>query len=310
MELRQLRQFVVLAETMNVHRAAERLNMAQPPLSTSLKKLEAELGERLFERTTRQMRLTSAGGLLLAHARRVLSEYDQALHALEAARSGDKGWVSIGFVGTATCAILPRLIPQFKQAYPGVHLSLRESTSNEILKELEQGLLDLGIVRAPLFQAASVTLEQIEADDLILALPERHHLASLPEISLHDLRDEAFVAYSPSRVPSLHGLLVLNCQKAGFMPRIAQEAVQVQTIVSLVGSGLGIALVPSIATQGGPPGVAFRPVVDLGPSGSTSLALAHSPERITPAARLFRSIAVSTPHGDRAPGPLFSPAPE
>lgn len=305
-----MRQFVVLAETMNVHRAAERLNMAQPPLSTSLKKLEAELGERLFERTTRQMRLTSAGSLLLAHARRVLSEYDQTLHALEAARSGDRGWVSIGFVGTATCAILPRLIPQFKLAYPGVHLSLRESTSSEILKDLEQGLLDLGIVRAPLFQAASVMLEQIETDNLILALPEGHRLASRSQISLHDLQEETFVAYSPSRVPTLHGLLVLACQKAGFMPRIAQEAIQVQTIVSLVGSGLGIALVPSIATQGGPAGVVFRPISDIGSLGSTSLALAHSPERITPAARLFRNMAVSTAHGDRAHDLHPSPAPE
>lgn len=298
MELRQLRQFAVLAETLNVHRAAERLNMAQPPLSTSLKKLEIELGERLFERTTRQMRLTAVGGLLLAHARRVLSEYDQTLHALEAARSGDRGWVSIGFVGTATCAILPRLIPQFKLAYPGVHLSLRESTSSEILKDLEQGLLDLGVVRAPLFQAASVMLEQIETDKLILALPEGHRLASRSQISLHDLQEETFVAYSPSRVPTLHGLLVLACQKAGFMPRIAQEAIQVQTIVSLVGSGLGIALVPSIATQGGPAGVAFRPISDLGSSGSTSLALAHSPDRLSPAARLFRNMAVSTAYGD------------
>lgn len=291
MELRQLRQFVVLAETMNFRRAAERLNMAQPPLSVSIRKLEDALHTTLFERSTREMRLTAFGRLFLDHARRTLFEADQALRAAQSAAIGEAGSLSIGFVGTATYAALPRLIPAHRAAYPHVQLQLRESTSSEILAQIEQGSMDLGIVRAPVARATDCVLQTIEDDHLVLALHRDHPLAARPCLSLADLQDEPFVTYASTAVPSLHAILSFACQNAGFVPRISQEAVQVQTVISLVDSGLGVALVPAVATRNQPCNVLFRELSDLETMAPISLAIAHAPRWETAASRNFRALA-------------------
>lgn len=299
MELRQLRQFVTLAETMNFRRAAERLNMAQPPLSVSIRKLEEELRAPLFERSTREMRLTAFGKLFLDHARRTLFEADQAMRTAQSAAIGEAGSLSIGFVGTATYAALPRLIPAHRAAFPQVQLQLRESTSSEILAQIEQGSLDLGIVRAPVVRATDCALETIEEDHLVLALHRDNPLATRATLSLSDLRDEPFVTYSTTAVPSLHAILAFACQNAGFVPRVSQEAVQVQTVISLVDSGLGVALVPSVTTRYQPRNVLFRTVSDLATMAPISLAIAHAPKWETAASRNFRALAAA--HRQRRP---------
>lgn len=293
MELRQLRQFVVLSETLNFHRAAERLHMAQPPLSVSLKKLEGELGARLFERTTRGVKLTTFGRTFLLRARRILFEADEALATARATVSGEEGTLTIGFVGSATYSALPSLVPAYRAAYPRVEMILRESTTTEILNDLGRQAIDLGIVRTPLARASNAALEAIEDDHLFLALPAAHALAHGDDVSLADVREEPFILYSPQTVPSLHAIVMLACQQAGFTPRVAQEAIQVQTIISLVESGLGVALVPATATRSGYARTVFRRVANLGEAARVQLAIAFLPEWETIAARRFRDLAAA-----------------
>lgn len=291
MELRQLRQFVMLSETMNFRRAAERLNIAQPPLSISLRKLEEELGSSLFERTTREMRLTAFGHVFLKHARRTLFEADQALLAARAASKGEAGTLTIGFVGTATYAALPRIIPAYRAAYPQVQLQLRESTTSEIINRIEQGQMDLGIVRTPVVRPARAELTTIEQHRLVLALPQTHPFATRPVLSMTELKDQPFVSYSPTLVPSLYAVLLSACQAAGFTPIVAQEAVQVQTMISLVESGLGVALVPSIATRKTSDAVVFRNLPELAAMSPIALSIAHIPELETKIATNFLVLA-------------------
>lgn len=249
MDLRQLQQFVVLAETGNFHRAAERLHMAQPPLSISIRKLEADLGTALFVRTTRGVRLTQAGEAALADARRALFHAGQARAAALSAAHGERGALRIGFVGSATYALLPRLIPAFRAAHPGIELILHESTSASILDRLERGLLDAGLVRFPILSSGPYTLMPLEDDTFLAAVPAESRFAAQESIALRALANEPFIMHPSADVPNLQAVAMLLCQQAGFVPRVTQEAVQVQTIVSLVESGLGVALVPGVTAR-------------------------------------------------------------
>lgn len=249
MDLRQLQQFVVLAETGNFHRAAERLHLAQPPLSISIRKLEAELGTPLFIRTTRGVRLTQAGEAALKDARRALFHADQARAAAMSAAHGERGALRVGFVGSATYALLPKLIPAFRQENPGIELILHESTSASILDRIERGQLDAGLVRFPILSSGPFSLLPLESDTFVAAVGASSPYASRTSIALKALANEPFIMHPSADVPNLQAVAMLMCQQAGFVPRIAQEAVQVQTIVSLVESGLGVALVPGVAAR-------------------------------------------------------------
>nr|WP_315592106.1 LysR family transcriptional regulator [uncultured Cupriavidus sp.] len=249
MDLRQLQQFVVLAETGNFHRAAERLHMAQPPLSISIRKLEESLGTPLFIRTTRGVRLTQAGEAALADARRALFHVGQARAAAQSAAHGERGALRIGFVGSATYALLPRLIPAFRSAHPGIELILHESTSAAILDRIERGQLDAGLVRFPILNSGPFQLLPLESDSFVAAVPAESRFAARDTIALKALANEPFIMHPAADVPNLRAVAMLLCQQAGFVPRITQEAVQVQTIVSLVESGLGVALVPGVTAR-------------------------------------------------------------
>jgi len=249
MDLRQLQQFVVLAETGNFHRAAERLHMAQPPLSISIRKLESSLGTPLFVRTTRGVKLTQAGEAALTDARRALFHADQARAAAQSAGLGERGALRIGFVGSATYALLPRLIPAFRGAHPGIELILHESTSATILDRIERGQLDAGLVRFPILSSGPFQLMPLESDAFVAAVPADSPFAANDSIALKALAGDPFIMHPSADVPNLQAVAMLLCQQAGFVPRITQEAVQVQTIVSLVESGLGVALVPGVAAR-------------------------------------------------------------
>jgi len=248
-DLRQLQQFVALAETGNFHRAAERLHMAQPPLSISIRKLEDSLGTPLFVRTSRGVRLTQAGEAALHDARRALFHAAQARAAAVAAAHGERGALRVGFVGSATYALLPRLIPAFRAAHPGIELILHESTSASILDRLERHQLDAGLVRFPILNAGGYALMPLETDEFVAAVPADSRFAQHDAIALKALAGEPFIMHPSADVPNLQAIAMLLCQQAGFVPRVTQEAVQVQTIISLVESGLGVALVPSVAAR-------------------------------------------------------------
>lgn len=242
MDLRQLRYFNGLAETLNFHRAAERLHISQPPLTVAIRKLEEDLGVALFERDPRGVRLTTAGLAAVVPAREALVAAEKVREAVRQGAAGLRGRLSIGFIGSAIGELLPRIVSPFRHAYPEVELALEEMNSVEIVRAIAARRLDVGLVRLPVMDSAPVAIDVIETDELVAVLPDSDVLARRKTLDLGALADRSFIIYSPVSV--LHAMIRLACHRAGFTPRVAQEAVQVQTILSLVEAGLGVALIP------------------------------------------------------------------
>ncbi|MBS0429474.1 MAG: LysR family transcriptional regulator [Proteobacteria bacterium] len=266
MNLRQLRQFVTLAETGNFHRAAELLHMAQPPLSVSVRKLEEELGSRLFERHTTGVRLTPGGEAMLADARLALHHAERCRQAVADARDGLGGVLRLGIIGSATYALLPELIPSVRARYPQIDMEITEATSAEILDGLVSRRFDAGLVRYPVLDPSVFELLPMDRDEFVLAVSDSSPLAARGAIALSEAAQEPFVMYPRDKVPGLSALAMLRCQFSGFAPHVAQEALQVQTIMSLVASGLGVGLVAGVARRAVPRGVKCLTLTD-NPSG-------------------------------------------
>lgn len=254
MDLRQLRHFVTLARTLNYRQAAEQLHMSQPPLSQSIRRLEDSLGVQLFQRDRRGTELTEAGRAALESAELALHHARQVQEVSQATASGERGRLHIGFIGSATFSLIPRLVQAFRSEYPLIDLVLTESTTREICAQVASGDFDAGLLRYPVTQATELSITPVEKDELVAVLPEGNPLLQRPALRLRDLADQPFINYRPSEVPGLHALVVLACQNAGFMPQVKQHAVQAQTLVSLVGAGLGVALVPAVVAKGSTPG--------------------------------------------------------
>src|SRR5690606_16573050 len=263
MDLRQLRQFVTIAELGSYRRAAEVLHIAQPALSVSIQKLEHGVGAQLLERGAKGVSLTPAGAALMADARRALFHADQARQSARRVALGEQGRLRLGFVGSATYMLLPRCLPEFRRRYPDVALELREDSTKRLAEMLRANEIDAGLVRGPLAEDASLSTWVVERDSLILAVPATHPLADGGPVALKALRAEPCVMYAPDKVPGLHGVAQALCHKAGFSPRISQEAIQVQTLVSLVASGLGVALVPGVTRAYSTPHVKFVDLLDV-----------------------------------------------
>ncbi|MBN9429889.1 MAG: LysR family transcriptional regulator [Burkholderiales bacterium] len=290
MDLRQINQFLAVAETLSFRKAAERLHMAQPPLSMAIRRIEVAIGAPLFKRGRRGVTLTEVGAAILADARRVAFQAEQLRRATATAVAGDSGVLRVAFVGSATYTLLPRSLPPFREQYPQLSLELKEGTTTQALRDLEAGTLDLGLVRYPVFEPCTAALEVVEEDVLMIVLRAGSPLARRRRLSLNDLAHEPFVMYAAAAAANLRGQVMMLCQAAGFTPHVVQEAVQVQTIVSLVESGLGIALVPSRASCHAPAGVVFRHVTPESPLLSVAIALASRPEMRTQAAARFREL--------------------
>jgi DNA-binding transcriptional LysR family regulator len=288
--LQQMKQLVALAETLNFRRAAERLHMAQPPLSVSIHRLEEELGTPLCVRERRGIRLTAAGEAVLAHARQVVFHIEQLKRAATSASGGTSGRLRIAFVGSAAYSLFPRVLPVFRERYPQVELELREGTTTDMLRQVERGDVDLALVRYPVVEATAAVLRPVESDVLVAALPSASPLARKRTLRLRDLAEEQFVAYSATAAMNLRTQVVAACQAAGFTPRIVQEAVQVQTVLSLVGSGVGVALVPSRSKMQAPAGVEFRALPDGGDRLDTAIAVATHALNEPAAALRFREV--------------------
>jgi DNA-binding transcriptional LysR family regulator len=289
MELRQLRYFVMLADTGNFHRAAERLHMSQPPLTVAIRKLEEELGTTLFLRSARGVVLTAAGRASLDMARATLAQADRFREAAREGAAGERGRLRVGFVGSATFELLPRLIAEYRRRYPAVELMLEEATSADIARKLAAAELDVGLVRLPLLEIAAVDTQVIDPDELYAALPEGSPFSDAHSVALSDLAEQPFILQS--RISVLHSITLAACQKAGFMPKVAQEAAQLSAVLALVRSGLGVALVPSRAAGSVPQGVRL---VRLASQVPVLTGVAWPRERPSPLARNFASIAADS----------------
>jgi DNA-binding transcriptional LysR family regulator len=274
MNLKQLAQFIDLAETGSFRRSAERLHMAQPPLSVSIRKLEDELGAPLFTRTPAGVVLSAAGKAMLPDARQALAHAQQCRQAVHATVHGLGGVLKLGFIGTATYSLLPRLIPSFRRQYPQVDLKLTESTTQSALDGLASGQLDVGLVRYPVLHSGPFELTELDRDELVLAVPAQHPLAKRSRLPLSAAAQEPFILYDPVRVPGLYAMSMMRCQHSGFVPQVAQEALQVSTILSLVESGLGVALVAGVARQQAGAGVTLLRLSDTPADSYLGIALA------------------------------------
>lgn len=294
MNLQQLQHFVVLAETGNFHKAAARLHMTQPPLSASIRRLESDLGVVLFSRDARGVKLTAAGVAVLEQARSAMFYLQQVRDVARAITTGEGGCLRVGFIGSATFSFLPRVMSAYSQRFPHVRLELHESTTEKILAAVNERVLDLGLIRYPVYRACDATIEKVEFDTLMVALPLAHPLAKRNPIPLDALKSEPFVIYSRTAVPNLHAMVIDICQQANFVPHIAQETVQIQTVLSLVESGLGVALVPSSAGRHAAGRVALRELSGIRNPGATGIAIAYRADLETAVSRRFRETAKAT----------------
>ncbi|HET7479559.1 MAG TPA: LysR family transcriptional regulator [Rubrobacteraceae bacterium] len=271
MDLRRLRYFVVVAEEQNFSRAAERLHMAQPPLSDQIKRLEKSLGVKLFDRSSRGARLTEAGELLLTEARRLLVQADQTAEMVRRVGGGEVGRLALGFVPSASNSVLPPVLSTFRERYPDVQLYLQEMNPDWLVAGLHEGRLDVSFFYLP-FEDRALAHEPVSREPLVVALPETHELAAEDKIDLCDLADQPFVLPARYRMPGLHGQVLEACRDAGFEPEAVQKEVWLmQTIVALVAGGIGVALVPASVRNTPRAGVVYKEVLGLSPTVEMSV---------------------------------------
>jgi DNA-binding transcriptional LysR family regulator len=259
-ELRHLRYFVAVAEERHFGRAAERLHIAQPPLSQQIRRFEAELGEPLLYRTTRSVELSPAGEVLLERAREILAAVDSAIDDARRAARGEYGRLAIGFTGSSTYEMLPSLAAALRHELPGVMLDLRgELLTPAQVAQLIDGTLDLGLLRPPVHERG-LTTEVLRSEPLIVVLPDSHPLAALESVPVERLKDEPFITY-PSHFRSvLHDAVEDACAAHGFTPRAAHEVGETATLVSFVAAGLGVSLVPASVRHMTVHGAVYRPL--------------------------------------------------
>ncbi|HVE62292.1 MAG TPA: LysR family transcriptional regulator, partial [Mycobacteriales bacterium] len=280
MELRHLHYFLAVAEERHFGRAAERLHMAQPPLSHAVKQLEGELGVTLFERTTRRVELTPAAELFLQRVRGILAAVESAKTDVARAEAGVLGRIALGFTGSVTYELLPRLSRVLREELPDVELELfGEMLTPRSVAGLVDGSLDLAFLRPPVRQAG-LAVHVIRREPLIAVLPEQHALARSQTVPLGGLAEEPFVFY-PSHFRSVVHDAVLNaCRNAGFEPRQKHEVGETSTLVAFVAAGLGVALVPASVRHLQITGAVYRPLADTTEEVALALAFRSDDESV------------------------------
>ena len=284
-ELRHLRYFVAVAEERHFGRAAERLGMAQPPLSQQIARLEALVGSALFTRRPR-VALTESGQVLLSVARRTLGQVAQGIDAARRAGRGETGVISVGFAASTTLTALPHALRAYRSAHPDVELVLREMATSAQLEALAAGTLDVGFLREPT-PVDGLVMEPVVRETFMAVLPPAHPLRASPQVPLQHLAGEPFVLFPRRVAPTLHDQVITLCHRAGFEPHRVQEAQEWLTIVGLVDAGLGVSLVPASFARLRWGGVTYH-ALDL-PS-STSVAMCRRSEEPTPVVASFLAI--------------------
>jgi DNA-binding transcriptional LysR family regulator len=275
MELRHLRYFIAVAEELHFTRAAERLHIGQPPLSHAIQVLEADVGARLLERTKRWVRLTEAGKLFLADARKILAMAEQAVETARRAERGETGELRIGFTySTPLTPLFAEVINRYRQEFPLVTLTLHEMSTMRQLDAIGERALDFGFTRPPeVAVPAGIKLTGLREDPLMVVLPTSHRLAAKAAIAIKELEDESFVMYPQGAGTGIYPQILRLCRAAGFVPRVGQTAGEASTIIGLVAAGSGITLLPSSFDRIRMDGVCYRPVTDR--DATTMLLLAQ-----------------------------------
>ncbi|MFI6283389.1 LysR substrate-binding domain-containing protein [Streptomyces sp. NPDC051018] len=265
MELRTLRYFAAVAETRHFGRAAERLHMAQPPLSQAIRRLEAELGVELFSRTTRQVALTGAGEVFHTDVLRILTSVDEAVARVSRFASGVEGVLRIGLTGSASYRQLPVLARLVKEEMPGVMLEVHtEMLTPAQERGLAERSLDVGLLRPPVRQEG-IAHRAVADEPLVVAVPAAHPLAGADTVRVEQLRHEDFIMYGAALSSVVNDTVVRSCLAAGFYPHCAYEVTETSAALALVAAGLGVAVLPDSIRSAPREGVLCRTVEDALP---------------------------------------------
>jgi len=259
-ETRLLQQFVAVAEELHFNRAAERLHMAQPPLSQAIRKLESAVGAPLFVRTNRSVALTPAGAAFLVTARSTLRALEEGVAQTQRVAQGIEGHLTLTFINIAPYAPLLRALRDFRHASPGISFTMVEATTQEQVIALEQGRADIGFMRTPGTSVPHLRLATVSSEPIVVALPAGHRLEAAPTIALELLKEDAFVASPRTLGKGFHDQLISLCHAAGFVPNIVQHGRQMQTLIALVAAGFGVALLPASLATNDRTDVVFRPL--------------------------------------------------
>lgn len=264
MELRHLRYFVMVADELSFSRAAERLQIAQPPLSQQIQALETELGVKLFDRKKRPLQITLAGQAFLEDARSTLAQLEQAIHKTQRIHQGELGYLTVGFTSSIANGILPDILRTFQKAYPEVKLILREGNSALQIQRLRDRQVDIVFVHQ--YHKANnindLSMRSVMKEPLVVVLSKNHPLTAQSKLSIHDLIDEEFVMPLHQIVFGLPEHIYSLCSQAGFTPKVGQEAVFMVTILGLVAGEIGISILPSSVRNLARKGVVYRPLLE------------------------------------------------
>jgi DNA-binding transcriptional LysR family regulator len=292
MELRHLRYFIAVAEEAHITRAAARLGIQQPPLSQQIRALERELDAQLFRRKPRGVELTDAGRALLVEARIILAQVDHAAATTRRTARGEQGRIVVGFTSSAPfVSFVPRVIRSFRESHPLVSLILEEAGTADMVEELRNERVDAAFIRSPVADPAGILVQPLLEEEMLVALPEGHRLASASEdrddaLTLAVFAAETFVLYRRPGGPGLYDTIIAACHGAGFSPLVGQEAPRILSTLSLVAAGLGVSLVPASLQRLHMDGVVFRRLTNE-PRPIAPLNLAYRRSENSPAVRSF-----------------------
>lgn len=288
MDVKYLRHFLAVAEELHFGRAAHRLNMEQAPLSQSIRRFEGRLGVELFVRSRRGgTRLSAAGTRMLDEARKAVDQYDRAVAAAQQTVEEVRDPVSVGFVTAGLLRLLPGAIREFATRFADADIRLQEGSTAELIDGVVSRQLDLALMNEPAKRPSDITFELLRRDKTLAALPKSHPLATASPLTLSALAPEPLIFFPRDAAPGLHDGILAAFAAAGGKPRIDQQARSTPTILSLVGAGLGYALVQESAQELPFADVVYQPVSDLPDDVSWNLQLVWNPPTATPSTRMF-----------------------
>lgn len=300
MELRHLRYFLMVAEEQHFTRAAERLNMQQPPLSHQIRLLEEELGFELFRRHPKGAALTAGGAVFVQEAQAILRSVEQASARAARAAQGFEGTLAIGFTSSAAAhPLIPGIIRAYRGAYPDVHLDLREANAAELTEGIDRGKVNVAILRTPVSRPHGVSFFSLLEEELLLILPVGHALVAgavkgkMPVIDLKSLVDEQFILVRRHGAPGMYSDLIEACEQAGFTPKIASEVERMLTNISLVAAGAGVSVVPASMKDFHRESVVYCRIRNAKPALVAPITLVNRDDSNSPAEKNFMELAKS-----------------
>jgi DNA-binding transcriptional LysR family regulator len=291
MLLRQIKSFLSIAETLHFGRSAQRIHLSQSALTLQIQALEEEVGVKLLERNRRETKVAAAGMAFREHAIAAVAQVDQAVRRARLAESGKVGLLRVGFISTAGNEIMPNLIRHFGDSNPKAEFSLHNIPTLAQIQMLEAGSLDVGFIHLPIGEHSELEVDPIHREPFVFVVPASHRLAGEENVQIREVAAEEFVMYDRTAAPDCHDLIFGMMRDAGVVPNVRQTAGQMQTLISLVASGMGISILPASAVKHSGAAVAACEIADVIPMSEIGLAVNKRNRR--PIIEAFRSFTLT-----------------